>query len=200
MSALSKTQQQELLEDLNYLNMGEIKIICKKHGIPYSIWIETEEGARQKTADNDRKGIILNRIRHYLKTGQILEPTCFPADVVCCKSLPKQINATYRLFYGQYDKKNATMMGLLEKLTDGRFKDGAIARILANEFWRKGKAPTYQEYAAAWLKAVENHRRPNPEWAFLSDRSDGKETTNWKQLRNKKAKQILSTLKRLEPK
>lgn len=36
-SRLSEQEQRELLEDINYLNMSEIKTFCKKHSIPYSI-------------------------------------------------------------------------------------------------------------------------------------------------------------------
>jgi hypothetical protein len=196
-SRLSKTEQRELLDDLNYLNMSEIKTFCDRHSIPYTIWIETTRDGRRKTSEHDRKGVILNRIRHYLRTGNVLGPTCFPASVVCFDDLPKNIKATDRLFYGQYEKNSETMIGLLKRLTGGQFKDGAIARILAKKFWSKGIAPKYQEYALAWLKAQENHQRPHPEWAFLSDRADHKETANWKQLRAKKAKQVLSILNRL---
>jgi hypothetical protein len=48
-SVLSKTEQSKLLEDLNYLNMNEIKAFCNKHSIPYSIWIDTEDRGRRKT-------------------------------------------------------------------------------------------------------------------------------------------------------
>jgi hypothetical protein len=193
-SGLSRSEQRQLLEDLNYLNMTEIKAFCNRHAIPCSIWIETTDGGRRKTKDDDRKGVVLDRIRHYLKTGKVLEPTCFPASVVCLDELPKVIRPNDRLFYGQYDKDNTAMAGLLDKLTNGQFKNGAIARILAREFWSNGIAPTFEEYALAWLKAKENHKRPNPEWAFLSDRSERKDTSNWKQQRNTKAKRALKIL------
>ncbi len=195
-SNLNTSEQRALLEDLNYLNMGEIKTLCRRHSIPYAIWIETSSG-RRKTSDHDRKGVILSRIRHYLLTGNVLNETCFPATVVCFDNLSKNIKATDRLFYGQYDKKSNAMIGLLERLTNGQFRNGAIARILAREFWSKGIAPTYQEYAAAWVEARESHKRPNPEWAFLSDRSDRKDVANWKQLRARKAQQVLKILNQL---
>jgi hypothetical protein len=196
-SNLTKIEQKDLLEDLNYLNIEEIKGFCKRHSIPYSIWIETRNGNRQRTSDDDRKGVILNRIRHYLRTGNILGATCFPASVVCLDILVKNIKATDRLCYGQYDKNSDVMVGLLKTLTNGQFKSGAIARILAREFWSEGIAPTYQEYANAWMRAKENHKRPNPEWAFLSDRASRKDTSNWKRLRAKKAKYVLEMLNRL---
>jgi len=89
------------------------------------------------------------------------------------------------------------MLELLAKLSGGKFRHGALARILAREFWSKGIAPTYAEFASAWLDIQANHTRPNPEWAFLSDRSDGKETANWRQLRTSKAKKVLSVLNQL---
>ena len=199
-STLSKAEQRELLEDLNYLNMREIKAFCDRNSIPYAIWIETENDVRRKTAEEDRKGVILDRIRHYLKTGKVMGATCFVTTVVCFDNLPKKIKATDRLFYGQYDKKSDVMIRLLKSLTGGKFQNGAIARILARKFWSKGIAPTYQEYAAAWLRAKENHKQPNPEWAFLSDSAHRTSTSNWKQLRKKKAKHVLGILNRLCPK
>ena len=190
--------RQGLLDDLNYLNMGEIRSFCDRHCIPYRIWIRASDGERRRTTAIDRKGIVLDRIRRYLKTGSIPKPTCFPASVVSSEIVTGDIKATDQLFYGQYDKKNIAMMTLLKRLTAGKFKDGAIARILANEFWRNGKAPTYQEYAAGWLQAQAERSRPNPEWAFLADLSAGKNTTDWKQQRVKKAKRVLKALKSLE--
>jgi hypothetical protein len=197
LSTMSKSDQLTLLDDLNYLNMHEIMAFCKKHSIPYSIWIETPDGDRRKTKDDDRKGVLLDRIRHYLQTGKVLGATCFPANVVCFDELPERLKPTDRLFYGQYDKSSTAMVSLLKKLTGGRFKSGAAARILAREFWTKGIAPTFQEFAASWLTAAQNHTRPNPEWAFLSDRSKRKDTSNWKQLRASTAKRVLSILSEL---
>lgn len=196
-SALNKTEQQKLLEDLNYLNVGEIRTFCKEHAIPYTIYIETEGGNQRKTSDKDRKGVVLDRIRHYLKTGDISPATCFPENVTCFDDFPKKLKATDQLFYGQYHKKNKAMLDLLKELTDGAFKDGAIARILAREFWSKGVAPTYREYAEAWLDAKENYKKPNSEWAFLSDRADRKGIENWKAYRTEKAKAVLDILDNL---
>ena len=53
--SLSEPEQVALLEDLNYLNMGELKSLCNTHAIPFSIWIETAEGVRRKTAMTTEK-------------------------------------------------------------------------------------------------------------------------------------------------
>jgi hypothetical protein len=198
-SHLSKAQQKALLSDLNYLNTAEIKAFCKRHAVPFAIAVETRDGATRSTGEADRKGVILQRIRQYLTTGTIRPPTWFRANVVCFDPAPAKLKETDRLFYGQYDKASAAMISLLKRLTGGQFENGAIARILARDFWSKGIAPTYREFAAAWLEARRKHTRPNPEWAFLSDRSRGKGLTGWKKLRTAKAKQVLKVLKDIAP-
>jgi hypothetical protein len=52
------------------------------------------------------------------------------------------------------------MNALLKSLTNGHFKEGAIARMLAREFWSMGKAPTFAEYAAAWMQSSTEHTAP----------------------------------------
>jgi hypothetical protein len=196
-SHLTKDVRRQLLADLNYLNMGEIKSFCKKHEIPYAIAIETRDGKRRSSGEYDRKGVMLERVRHFLKTGVIQGETCFRAAVVCFDLLPNKLAAGDRLFYGQYDKTNRAMIGVLKELTGGEFEDGAIARILAREFWASGTAPTFKEFAGAWRKTREGHSRPNPEWAFLSDRADKTAGADWKKLRVKKAKRVMKTLSQI---
>jgi hypothetical protein len=193
-SKLPKRERQQLLDDLNYLKISEIRSFCKRHSIPYRIAIETTDGCRRATKDDDRTGVILNRIRHFLQTGVILDETCFPAAVVCFDQLSDPINADDRLFYGQYDKTNRTMITLLKSLTDGQFENGAIARMLAREFWSRGKAPTFREYASAWIDASREHLRPNPEWAFLSDRANKGVVRDWAKLRKQKASKVMKVL------
>jgi hypothetical protein len=193
-SDLPGNDLKEIFADLSYLNLAEIKTFCKRHSIPYRIAIETPDAGKKTTKEDDRKGVILRRIQHFLRTGVILEQTCFKAKVVCFDPLPKRLTANDRLFYGQYDKSNPAMISLLKSLTDGKFENGAIARILARDFWSQGKAPTFREYASAWLQAVKDHKKPNPEWAFLSDRANKKEIADWKSLRRSKASRVMKVL------
>lgn len=186
-----------MLDDLNYLNMAEIKSFCKQHSIPYAIVIETQDGRAKRTGDDDRKGVILGRIRHFLRTGAVLKETRFPSSVVCLEPPPEDLTPADRLFYGQYDKTNRSMIALLKDLTDGKFENGAIARILARDFWARGTAPTFREYASAWLRATAEHTRPNAEWAFLSDRADKTASPHWKQVRANKASKVIETLNQI---
>jgi len=196
-SNLTRSEQRKLLDDLNYLNTSEIRRFCKKHSIPYAISFETLDGRRRRTAEDDRKGVMLGRVRHFLTTGAVPPETCFPAAVVCFDPSRQLLAADDQLHYGQYDKGNRTLMSILRDLTDGKFRNGAIARILAREFWSRGEAPTLEAFAAAWVRAAREHTRPNPEWAFLSDRANQSADKNWKMLRNQKAKKVLEILDKI---
>jgi hypothetical protein len=114
--------------------------------------------------------------------------------VVWFDSSLEKLSPGHRLFYGQYEKTNRAMITLLKALTQGEFRNGAIARIVARDFWSRGVAPTFNEYASAWLQAVKEHSRPNPEWAFLSDRARGTAGPDWKRLRAKKAARVMKVL------
>jgi hypothetical protein len=195
---MPEDERRQLLDDLNYLNISEIRSFCQRHSIPFRIAVETKDGRRRMTRDDDRKGVMLHRIRHFLQTGVILEETCFRAPVVCFDQLSDRITAEDRLFYGQYDKTNRTMIALLKSLTGGQFENGAIARILARDFWSSGKAPTFREYASAWLHASRVHLRPNPEWAFLSDRASKVAVRDWKKLRSQKAAKVMKLLAKVD--
>jgi len=84
---------------------------------------------------------------------------------------------------------------LLQRLTSGEFKDGALARILAREFWMNGKAPTFAEFANAWLKARRTGLSPHPEAAWLTDRARNEAGKNWKAKRERKAKKVVKILR-----
>jgi hypothetical protein len=195
---LGRDAQVDLLGDLNYLNLKEIQRFCDEHSIPYMIWVETESGEKKRTRESDRKSMVLDRIRHYLKTGRVPKETCFSTSVVRLDGPPEVLEAGDRLYYGWYDKTNRAMIGLLRSLTHGEFRDGAIARILAREFWTRGKAPTFKEFAREWSKANRKglglHLGLHPEAAWLTDRARKTTGKDWKAKRARKAEKVLSLL------
>ena len=199
-SHLSSAKRDELFRDLCYLNMAEFKGFCDRHSIPYTILIETEDGKVRKSRDKDRQKVVIDRIIHYLKTGKIRSATLFKKEVVNLTGLPDKITKTDLLYYGCYEKKNAKMIELLKDLTNGEFKNGAIARILCRDFWTRGEAPTFEKYAKAWLKARDEYSlEQHPEAAYLTDLSKRNAGSNWKELRCQKANNVLSLLSKIEP-
>jgi hypothetical protein len=91
-------------------------------------------------------------------------------------------------------------MRLLRDLTAGRFQDGAVARVVAMAFWTRGRAPTFDEFARAWMMAkTEEHRLLTPEYAYLTDVKHRRADHDWKAVRTAKAKSALKTLARIAP-
>jgi len=189
---MGKNLIQKIFKDLNYLNIREYQGFCDKHGIPYIIHVKTSQGLK-KTGDKDRKKIVLARIRHFISTGKIQGPTVFSKKVVCFEKL-KRFSPSTRLHYGQYDKKNPKFIAFMKKLTDGKFKNGMIARVVLREFWTDGVAPTLKQYAHAWEKADVVNTKRHPEAAYLTDVAEGVADSEWKKLRIEKAKKVLKVL------
>lgn len=196
---VNKKEQTELFHNINYLNMAELKNYCNDIGIPYKIYIETSEGKLKKTSEIDRKGVIIKRIRSYVKTGKINKPTVFPNTVVSLTNkLPTVLKREHHVIYGEYKNLNKKILTLMKQLTKGEFEFGAIAQEIIRGCWLKGEAPTYSKFAKLWLIAKKAHNKPNPEWAFLTDKHKGNAGTNWKKLRAEKAKKAINLLNSLK--
>ena len=200
LSVLTKIEQTRLLEELNYMNLEEIRGFCSERGIPYKIVAEYSNGKVKATKDTDRKPIVLARVRSYLTTGQVGQPTRISARIVREENPPVRPGPRDRLYYRWYAKEFEGVMRLLRDLTGGRFRDGAVARVVAMEFWTRGEAPTFEEFARAWTNAkAEEHRLLTPEYAYLTDLRHRRADGDWKALRNTKAKSALETLERIAP-
>jgi hypothetical protein len=200
LAQITKSEQARLLEELNYMNLEEIRGFCSARGIPYRIVAEYPNGKVKATVDSDRKPILLARVRRYLETGQAGQPTRIPATIVREQNPPARLEPGDRLYYRWYAKEFEGVMRLLRELTGGRFRDGAVARVVAMDFWTRGKAPTFEEFARAWTKAkAEQHRLLTPDYAYLTDLRDKRADGNWKAVRKAKATSALVTLARIAP-
>mgnify|MGYP003694445317 CR=1 FL=1 len=200
LSQLTTSERARLLEELNYMNLEEIRGFCSERAIPYRIVAEYSNGKVKATKDTDRKPIVLARVRRYLRTGQVGQPTRISAQIVREENPPARLGPRDRLYYRWYAKEFEGVMRLLRDLTAGRFRDGAVARVLAMEFWTRGEAPTFEEFARSWTKAkAEEHRLLTPEYAYLTDLRHQRADGDWKALRKAKAKSALETLARIAP-
>jgi hypothetical protein len=200
LSKLTTSERARLLEELNYMNLEEIRGFCSPRGIPYRIVAEYSKGRIRATKDTDRKPIVLARVRRYLTTGEVGQASCIPIEIVREEKPPARLGPRDRLYYRWYAKEHEGVMRLLRDLTAGRFRDGAVARVVAMAFWTLGQAPTFDEFAKAWAKAkAEEHRLLTPEYAYLTDVKQGRADDNWRALRTAKAKSALKTLARIAP-
>ena len=200
LSKLTRGEQARLLEELNYMNLHEIRGFCFPRGIPYKIVAECANGKIKATKDTDRKPIVLARVRRYLTTGEVGQASCIPAEIVREEKPPVRLGPGDRLYYRWYAKEHEGVMRLLRDLTSGGFQDGAVARVVAMAFWTRGQAPTFEEFARSWMKAkTEQHRLLTPEYAYLTDVKHRRADENWKALRMAKAQSALKTLARIAP-
>jgi hypothetical protein len=200
LSQLTTGERARLLEELNYMNLEEIRGFCSARGIPYKILAEYPNGKVKATKDTDRKPIVLARVRRYLSTGEAGQATCIPAAIVRVQDPPARPRPSDRLYYRWYAKEHYGVIRLLSDLTAGRFRDGAAARVLAMAFWSRGEAPTFHEFGRSWTKAkADQYRLITAEYAYLTDLKRQRAGGDWKALRKAKAKSALKTLARIAP-
>jgi len=182
------------------MNLAEIRSFCVPRGIPYRIVAEHSSGKVKATKDTDRKPIVLARVRRYLTTGDVGPASCIPLEIAREEKPPAQLGPGDRLYYRWYAKEHTGVIRLLRDLTAGRFRDGAVARVVVMAFWTRGQAPTFEEFARAWMKAkTEEHLLLTPEYAYLTDLKHRRADDNWKALRTAKANSALRTLARIAP-
>ena len=182
------------------MNLDEIRAFCFPRGIPSRIVVADSNGKIKATKDTDRKPVVLARVRRYLTTGEVGQASCIPVEIVREAKPPARLGPRDRLYYRWYAKEHEGVIRLLRDLTAGRFRDGAVARVVVMTFWTRGHAPTFDEFARSWMKAkTEEHRLLTPEYAYLTDLQRGRSHDNWKALRTAKAKSALKTLARIAP-
>lgn len=196
--ALTSDERERLLTDIYYLNMAELRGFCDARRIPYAIAVEHQDGRVTQTRDADRKGIVIDRVLHFLRTGRVKPATIFRRPVVAAKPLGRAPIESDQILYRQYKNHDEATLRLMKHLTGGRFEFGAIAQETLRACWTRNEAPTYREFAKLWEKASADHSKPNPEWAFLTDLANGTAGKDWKKLRTQKAATVLSLLKKIE--
>ena len=198
LSNLAQDERARLLENLNYLNLREIRSFCTAHRLPYRIIAEDPGGSVKTTKDTDRKPIVLERLRRFLTTGEPGQPTCIPASIVRGDAPPPKPERGDRLYYRWYAKEHAGVLRVLGELTGGRFADGAVARVLIMDFWTRGEAPTLAEFAEAWITAkADEHNLLTPEYAYLTDLKRQQGGSDWKTKRKARAGLALEMLARV---
>ena len=197
-AALAPDEKPRLLADIYYLNTAELRTFCNAHRIPYMIWIERPDGRLSRTRDADRKGIVIDRILHFLKTGAVKPATTFRKEVVASKELDRVPLESDLILFGQYKNHDGAILKLLKRLTQGKFEFGATAQEVLRACWSQNRAPTYRDFATLWGMAAADHSSPNREWAYLTDLAQGTASPDWKRLRSQKASAVISLLKKVE--
>ncbi len=188
---LSEIQKAGLFEALYYMNMSEIKNFCYSHKISIS----------------GKKGEILDRIKHYRITGEILQPKKIPAISKAKDSTQYPLTPETLILFGSYTNDLMTR-NFFKSLIGEHFHFTAFGQDWIMKRWQQGKPPTYGEFAKVWqkeyLKRKKSKANPKKEWAYLNylqrfvaqypDASKKEFGAAWKKERNKQAEKAIQLL------
>lgn len=186
--------QAKLFDALYFLKMGELKKLCYKLNLSHT----------------GVKGEIIERIKHFVTTGKILEVPEIPSVSHPRKGASYPLASGTLMLMGAY-KNDAKTRAFFKKLIGPHFHFTAFGIDWLNARWKAGNPPTYQEFADMWQKEVEKrkHQKPQPkqEWALITFvqkymemyPNASKETVmkEWHKIREEKVAIVYSYLKNL---
>jgi hypothetical protein len=175
--------------NIYYLNIGELKIICKELNIDYHFKITKNHKLISK--GTDKKINIINNIIRVLQ-GKSSKSTIIPEKVIKFTKL-NGITKTSKIYYGQYINGNKKILNLMKKLTNNKFKFGATAQEILFDHWKRGKLMTYNTFAKKWLKYKP---KVHPEWQYLQFIKNNPHS-NWLNHRKKVSKQVISKIMKM---
>ena len=168
----------EIVKNLVFLNMKQLKSICDNYGIFYNIFIEKDSMQVMKTSEVDHKETIINNISYYLKNKKIPPKTLYTKKIINFDKLDKVSKDDF-IYYGQYKTTNKNILNLLKELTDAKFKFGAISQKIIRKVWKNNKLITYKNFANLWSKENEKGEINYPELAYNQFMKKHGSTEKW---------------------
>jgi hypothetical protein len=150
---LTDQQIATLKQSLNFLHVEELRDICTKFAINNA----------------GKKGQIILRILHFLKTGEVLSEPKIPA--ISCGRSPSIIDPDQHILKGSYKNDLRTRI-FFKNLIGDYFHFTAFGIDWINERWFAGDPPTYKEFADMWVKEYARRKKfgttPKDEWAYIN--------------------------------
>jgi len=181
-------------DDLNYLNMQEIRSLASHFSIPVYVHYENKVGKVVKTSEIERKSRLLDKIFAYIQGERNFKPVVYSSKIVSFHDFKSSYSEQDPVLYRDFKSTNKALIACLKNLTGGQFRFGALAFIEAHRLWRSGKTASLKQFAVIWLQAVKDHTKPLDEWAFIREMQNGMSRDEWKIYRQNKADKILSIL------
>jgi hypothetical protein len=185
---LNKKQQNFIQEKIYYLNLVELKTICDILKIPIYIFEEQNNEIIETRIKDVKINIIKNILRRLHRKK--IKRTIIPQKVINRKPI-RNLTQNSKIYYGQFKSTDNNILKLMKKLTNNEYKNGAIAFIILRNLWSNGILIDYKKFANLWLKENEKHKKPNIEWAYLTDLNKGRNLHNWKKYRTKIASRLM---------
>lgn len=171
--------------------MEELKNLCDYYELP----------------NKGKKGAIIERIKHFLQTGEILSTKKLPQISLAQKGKDYPLKSSTLIVKGAYKNDLATRK-FFQKLIGEYFHFTAFGQDWISDRWQRGKPPTYGEFAKYWEQESEKRKnslaKPKEEWAYISflqkfqkEHSNGSKQqamTAWEKVRAEKVAKVKSLL------
>ncbi len=144
----------ELLENLLFLHVSELKDYCQRLGLSIK----------------GKKLALAHRITQFLQTGQKTETPQYPA-ISCAKNKNITLCPDAKILKGSYKNDLKTRL-FFRGLIGQHFNFTAFGIDWIEERWLSGHPPTYQEFADMWqaeyLSRKTHGSAPKQEWTYIN--------------------------------
>ena len=152
---LSEDKLIDLKESLLFLRVSELKEIAAKLLLP----------------DKGKKITLIERIMHFLATGEIIQEPKIPTASCARRGTTYPLAPNALMLKGAYKNDLATRL-FFKKLIGNYFHFTAFGIDWLNERWLNGNPPTYQEFADMWVKEYAQRKAfgspLKEEWAIMN--------------------------------
>jgi len=188
---LNKSDLKILNDALHFMNMKELKLTS----------------ADLRLAQTGMKALMIARIMHFIKTGEVLVEQEIPAISRAKKGQVILLKPESLILDGSYKNDLATRL-FFKRLIGTHFHFAVVGHDWIKARWLEGNPPTYQEFANFWQEAkAQNKVCPKQEWAYLSfiqrfvaqnpNASRAQITHGWNVERERNVKQAHMLLKKI---
>ncbi len=109
---------------------------------------------RLKLSDKGKKGYLIEKIIHFLQTGEKINLIKLPAVSCAAPGADCQITPSHLILKGAY-KNDLRTRNFFKSVIGDHFHFTAFGIDWINERWLAGNPPTYQEYADIWQAEVQ---------------------------------------------
>ena len=153
--SLLNISHDQLHASLHYLHVAELRTSCEQLNL----------SVKGKKVD------LINRIMHFLKTGEKINLAQYPAVSVAKNRNNLTLSPDALMLKGAYKNDLKTRV-FFKEIIGQYFHFTAFGIDWLECRWMDGKPPTYQEFADMWIKEYEFRKTygstPKAEWAYVN--------------------------------
>lgn len=145
------------MDDIHYLNLQELKALCKTLGTPYYFFAE-KDGKLIKLPYHLAKVDVIDRLKKYMlnkSDKEIRKPVVVQPKLFAHRPIKTLCKEDY-LYIDQYKNGNKVIYELMRSLTNNKFSFGAVSCFLVRKIFMENRLITYEEFATLYLAELES--------------------------------------------